>query len=199
MTEPFGKTLDELPDEVRRLLVEELDEGEEILWVDQPIPRRFAYRQIGTVLFGLLWTTFSLATTIAVLTGEIDGDLHPIGTPLFLVIGATLIASPLWALRNAKRMAYALTPRRVIVVHPSLMRGAVESYAAADLVHPTWTSWQPGDYGSIEFANPRDTSCGDPDGPWLQFNAISNVRRVKDLVKSVAAEAATTGREGAPA
>ena len=47
-----------IPKELRRKIENELQPGEFIRWVEQPIPRFFTAASIGGVLFAIPWTSF---------------------------------------------------------------------------------------------------------------------------------------------
>jgi hypothetical protein len=49
-----------LPYDVRATLNNELEPGERVEWMDQPIATRRARATISTVLFGIPWTAFSI-------------------------------------------------------------------------------------------------------------------------------------------
>lgn len=49
-----------IPKGVRRKIENELQPGEFIRWIEQPIPRFFTASSIVSVLFGIPWTSFSI-------------------------------------------------------------------------------------------------------------------------------------------
>jgi len=50
-----------IPRELRRKIDNELQPGEFIRWVEQPIPRCFTAASIVIVLFGILWTSLVIS------------------------------------------------------------------------------------------------------------------------------------------
>jgi hypothetical protein len=119
--------------EVRSRIQSELDSGERLLWAAQPEPKRFARGSIGLVLFGIPWTAFALFWIFMAsggFWGLVDGgfdfpreqgvfQIVSICFPLFglpfVLIGFGMLSTPYWARRKAKRTAYAVTDRRVIL------------------------------------------------------------------------------------
>jgi hypothetical protein len=114
----------ELEDKVKR----ELEAGESIRWMEQPIPRFFTPISTAVFLFGIPWTVFALFWEVIACWGvlgsisrykQVPGTLiFSIVFPLFglpfLLVGFGMLASPLWARRNALKTVYVITDRRAI-------------------------------------------------------------------------------------
>ncbi|MBF2058471.1 MAG: hypothetical protein IGQ45_14960 [Cyanobacterium sp. T60_A2020_053] len=49
-----------IPKQLRQTIEKELDTGEIIKWVEQPIARFFSAPSIGAVLFAIPWTSFAI-------------------------------------------------------------------------------------------------------------------------------------------
>lgn len=145
MSEPFLFGDSRLPDELDARVRSELDAGEQLLWVGQPRPNRFARQTIPLVLFGIPWTAFvifwiSMASFAVVNGGQNAGPPVLIGVcfPLFgvpfVLVGLGMLSSPYWFRRRARRTCYALTDRRAILWEAGFF-GSVEvrSYRPANL------------------------------------------------------------------
>lgn len=103
----------------------ELDPKERLRWARQPLPGRFAFsRSIAMVLMGLFFVVFSnlwmgIAATFGAAAGGTFGQVGQLfwmfGLP-FLIIGLCLVLSPIYRFIKARRMIYAVTDRRVIIL-----------------------------------------------------------------------------------
>lgn len=145
MSEPllFGDS--RLPDELDARVRSELDAGEQLLWVGQPRPNRFARQAIPFALFGVPFTAFAIFwITMASFGAKIGiqnaGPLGFLGVcfPLFgvpfVLVGLAMLSSPFWAGRKAKRTCYALTDRRAILFEAGMFRSVeIRSYRPAEL------------------------------------------------------------------
>jgi hypothetical protein len=107
----------DLQDEVER----QLEPGERIVWMEQPIPRFFTPQSTATFLFGIPFTAFALFWIYTAASGfrRSDPSKAPSGAfPLFgvpfILIGIALMLSPLWARRKAFKTVYVITDRRAI-------------------------------------------------------------------------------------
>ena len=106
----------ELDDKVKR----ELESGERILWMEQPIPRYFTAMSTGAFLFAIPWTAFAVfwmcgASGFKMPDFSKGGfSFFPLfGLPFFL-IGIGMLSSPLWSYRKAFKTVYVITDRRAI-------------------------------------------------------------------------------------
>jgi hypothetical protein len=114
----------ELSNRLRRKIDQELEAGETIEWMDQPIPRFFTLVSITAFLFGIPWTAFALFWMWLALGAEIPDfsqGLEPqhilslFGLP-FVFIGLGMLSSPFWTWRKAKNTVYLITNRRAICI-----------------------------------------------------------------------------------
>ncbi|QDT94346.1 hypothetical protein [Gimesia algae] len=111
----------QLPQYLQSLIQSELNEGEKIIWVGTPIPRRFCLRSIGLVLFGIPWTAFALfwiagAAGFKLPDFQKGFDFFPLFGIPFVLIGLGMLSSPLWMLRKARNTAYILTSNRAVIL-----------------------------------------------------------------------------------
>ncbi|MBX3390985.1 MAG: hypothetical protein KF691_16160 [Phycisphaeraceae bacterium] len=127
-----------LPKELRDALARELDPDEKLLWAGCPVAWRVAiggmtasvFLAIVALLFGIaffgialdLWHEFEKLRSAGLAPSPIDGPTKGrllVAASLGVVITASglfLLLSPLRILANAKKMIYALTNTRVLVV-----------------------------------------------------------------------------------
>ncbi len=116
MTEPTS-----LPRNLRSQVELELQSGECIVWLDQPIPGRLARSSLGILIFGIPWTAFAIfwVTMAAKGVSKSNGGaivwLFPLFGVPFILIGLGMLSSPYWVRRGARRTAYVITDRRAIL------------------------------------------------------------------------------------
>src|SRR6185437_12509968 len=104
----FGNS--ELPLELDERVRSELSEGEQLLWVGQPLPRRYVRSSIPIVLFGIPFTGFALfwmagASGVLFAGAAMNGGpggfaaflaCFPLFGLPFLIIGLGMLTSPYW-------------------------------------------------------------------------------------------------------
>lgn len=202
MSEPFLYGDSRLPDELDARVRSELDQGEQLLWVGQPRPSRFARATIPQVLFGIPWTAFAvLWTTMATWglwgkagpaqnagPGMLLGICFPLWGVPFILIGLGMLSSPLWARRRAKRTCYALTDHRAILLEAGTFRSVeVRSYRPAELTKMVRRENADGS-GDLVFeeairvqntTRSRNTAGSLDHG----FLGIDNVREIEELLR----------------
>lgn len=138
-----------LPEELDARVRSELSAGEQLLWVGQPRPDRFARASIPLVIFGLVFTGFAvfwMAAASGMLFGGFGGpngapggfglifSCFPLFGVPFVLVGLGMLTSPFWLRRLARRTCYALTDRRAIVWQARWFGGVeVRSYGPQDL------------------------------------------------------------------
>lgn len=197
-----------LPPELEARVRAELSGGEQLLWVGQPRPSRFARQGIPLVLFGIPWTAFALfwmGCASMPLLGWAGGgrNLAPGGGPgawfggffacfplfgvPFVLIGLWMLTSPYWLRRKAKRTFYALTDRRAILWEPGWFgSGEVRSYGPNQLTKTIRKDLSDGG-GDLVFEE-IVTVNRNSDGPTTSttrhgFMGIDNVRGVEELLR----------------
>jgi hypothetical protein len=107
-----------IPKELRRKIDNELEPGEFIRWVEQPIPRFFTATSIGT------WTGFAIfyMYVSGVKLALLREGLQPqnlfalFGVP-FVLFGFGMLSSPVWAWQAARKTVYLVTDKRAISIH----------------------------------------------------------------------------------
>jgi hypothetical protein len=177
-----------LPPELVKLVDRELESGEHVEWVAQPIPTRMARAAIPGVVFGILWTAFAIFWTSMAAKGmsHTGGGalrwLFPLWGVPFILVGFVMLTSPYWMLRRAKRIAYVLTERRAIVLSAGLRsKVSVRSFEPTALADIRRTERADGS-GDLVFSNDltrdsrgRSTAVG--------FLAIKDVKEVEERVR----------------
>jgi len=105
----------------------ELVAGERVVWAGRPNPAALARTRWPVAAAGLFFTLFSLFwLSMVVQIPFFRDDGPPLGFALIfpgvglvmLGIGMAMLASPIWYLRKANRMAYAVTDGRVLIIEP---------------------------------------------------------------------------------
>ena len=103
----------ELPDKLRQKVDKELEIGESIRWIGQPIPRFFTASSIGSFLFAIPWTGFVIFWVLGASKASIFFAMF--GIP-FLIVGFGMLSSPIWFWLSAKNTAYVITNKRALSI-----------------------------------------------------------------------------------
>ncbi len=194
-----------LPPAVAALAKAELNAGERVRWSDQPIPALYARRSLALALFGIPFTAFSvfwMAAASGFKAPELSRggfSFFPLFGLPFLLVGASLLLSPLWMRLAARRTAYVLTDRRAIVFSAKLLGAtSVRSFEPSSLKDLERIQRTDGS-GDLVFeriqqrdsdGNTRTTDVG--------FLAIADVKKVETLVKQLVDAASRSERVGTP-
>lgn len=116
----------------------ELLPEERLVWTGQPSPAALAHTRwpiaapgLFLVLFAAFWLAGALVVPLSIGDGPPHLFLLFFSLPGFaaLIIGLTMLFSPLWFARKAKHMAYAVTDTRVLIIEP----GRVQSFEPGDI------------------------------------------------------------------
>ena len=152
----------------------EMRAAERPLWVGYPIPGKFAIKTgMRALLFGIPWTAFCVVWELqAIRSGSIFMSLW--GIP-FIVIGFSMLASPLVQYWMAHRTIYVVSNQRLLILD-GLLRPSVKSFFPSDIGHLRVDEAKDGS-GSIIFSEKRTQ---DAEGGWnvekIGFIAIAKVR-----------------------
>ena len=114
----------QIPNKLRKKVHKELEVGESIRWVEQPIPRFFTASSIGSILFGIPWTSFALFWMWGALGFELPDiregiqpkDIFALFGLPFVLIGFGMLSSPIWVWLEARKTVYLITNRRAISI-----------------------------------------------------------------------------------
>lgn len=114
----------DLPRHERELLQNILLRDEELRWTGRPIPYYFQKETAGIVGFGVFWSMLCGLFTYLTLTmgDEVPQAVFFILGP-FDLVGLFLLCSPLFTHRKSKKIFYALTNKRAIIVEPGFFFG----------------------------------------------------------------------------
>src|SRR5262245_60481290 len=110
----------QIPYELREKVNRELDAGEQIQWLQMPVPRYFTPGATAGFLFGIPWTAFAIFWTAGASWGTSRaGDagffrVFPLFGVPFILIGLGMLSGPFWAHRKALKTVYVITNRRAI-------------------------------------------------------------------------------------
>lgn len=186
-----------LPKELRKRVETELQPGESIKWIAQPIPRFFTATSVVTVLFGIPWTCFALFWMWGAAGSEIPDlskGVQPqyifalFGLP-FLLIGFGMLSTPLWLWQTARETVYLITDRRAISIEKSLSTTTIRSYAPHELGH-VYRRERPDGTGDVIIVKRewRDSE-GDHMTEEVGFTGIRNPRDSERVLKQLAQKA----------
>ncbi len=94
---------------------DQLQRGETLVWAERPGPAARVRAKIMIGFFGVFFFSFSIFwESQAMASGEPFFALF--GIP-FIVVGAGLVLTPMWAYVEAKRwLYYAITDRRLLII-----------------------------------------------------------------------------------
>jgi len=179
-----------LPPRLRMLVENELQEGEKVVWLGQPIPRRFALGAIPIVLFGIPWTGFALFWMAGAAGFKIPDfkhgfDLFPLFGIPFVLIGFGMLSAPFWMMRAARRTVYVITDRRAIILAGGF-HTTVRSFDLARL-GDLRRRQRPDGSGDLIFERSLTyDSDGDRRSKDIGFLAIADVKGVEDLLRRLA-------------
>jgi hypothetical protein len=113
-----------MPRELRKKIDNELQPGEFIRWVEQPIPRFFTAASIGSILFGIPWTSFAIFWMCGASGFQLPDlreglqpqHLFPLFGLPFVLIGFGMLSSPIWVWQAARKTVYLVTDKRAISI-----------------------------------------------------------------------------------
>jgi hypothetical protein len=181
-----------LPDPLRALVESELQSGERVTWVGQPIPGRAMLGALPIVLFAIPWTAFSVFWIAGAAAGTAHSRdpgvfrMFPLFGLPFVLVGLGLLASPLWVRLTAKRTAYVITDRRAIVLAGGWAGSVtVRSFEPAQLTDLRRTQRSDGS-GDLVFT--QDVSRGNRGAirtTDVGFLAIADVKGAEERVRAL--------------
>lgn len=190
-----------LPPSLHALVEAELQPGERITWLGQPIPSRMARSTLPVVLFGIPWTAFALFWTAGAAwgTSQMEGgpglfSAFPLFGVPFILVGLGMLSSPFWASRKARRSAYVLTDRRALVFAAG-WRGSVtvRSFEPERLMDLRRKQYSDGTGDLVFTQDVRCDSEGHTRATDVGFLAVRDVSSVEALVRTLIQRRSSSG------
>jgi len=177
--------MSEMPHDIRDAVESERESGERLLWVGLPDPKRAVKAEWGMFAFGIPWTIFALfweLMAIGITLKSGFGILFLLFGLPFIGIGFAMLSAPFRAQQNIKRMIYAITDRRIMIIERKGATYKVHSYVpryATDLARTEHADGS-GDLAfSLNFR--RDTPQGMSGPPALW--GVADVRVVERIIR----------------
>ena len=182
-----------IPKELRRKIDNELQPEEFIRWVDQPIPRFFTAASIGSILFGIPWTSVAIFW-MWVASGSKLPDLREglqpqhlfplFGLP-FVFIGFAMLSSPIWEWQAARKTVYLVTDKRAISIQGGWST-TIRSYLS-DQLKDIYRKERADGTGDVIISIRRwKDSDGDNRNEEIGFLGVRNPREVENILKQLA-------------
>lgn len=114
--------VDELPTGLHAVVTEEIEPGEQIVWIDRPVPLISARGTIPSVLIAIPWTAMGVYLIAAAKgvgmrpfparAGETVGLLGM----MTVLMGLAMLSMPFWSMAKARGIVYVITNRRAIII-----------------------------------------------------------------------------------
>ncbi len=183
-----------LPPQLRSLVESEMQPGERITWMEQPIPSRMARKTLPIVLFAIPWTAFAVFWMAAAGWGTAKAEdghglfgIFPLFGVPFVLIGIGMLLSPLWARRNARRSAYVITDRRAILFTAGWSGSVTVRSFGPDRLTDLRRRQHADGSGDLVFAQDiHRNSDGERHSADVGFLAIREVKAVEELIRGLA-------------
>lgn len=185
---------DDLPDELKQRVADELAAGEKVAWAGRPDPAAFARGTWAVVLFGVPWTAFAVFWTAMAAgfggNGGGGGGVFAICFPLwgvpFILVGLGMLTSPYWARRTALGTVYVVTDRRAILFERAFRTLTVKSFLPDQLTRVYRVERSDGSGDVVLREDETRDSDGDRVVKKSAFVGIPDVRRVEALIRDLA-------------
>lgn len=175
-----------IPKELRRKIDNELEHREYIRWIEQPIPRFFTASSIGSVLFGIPWTSFAIFWMWGALGFKL---LALFGLP-FVLIGFGMLSSPLWVWQAARKTVYLITDKRAISIQGGWSTTTIRSYLP-DQLKDIYRKERADGSGDLVITIRRwKDNHGHQRSEEIGFLGVRNPREVEKILKQLAQNAA---------
>ena len=185
-----------IPKELRKKVDQELQPGEYIRWVEQPIPRFLTSSSIVTFLFAIPWTSFALFWIWGALGQELPNFKEGIqfqhifalfGLP-FVFIGLGMLSSPLWVWYTAKQTVYLITAQRAIIIQGGRST-TIRSYSPEQLKDVYRKEKADGSGDVIIAIRQWEDRKGNQRSEEIGFLGVRNSQEVEKLLKQLAQNA----------
>jgi len=183
----------QIPKEVRQKIDRELQPGESIRWVDQPVAQMFTSASLPILFFAIPWTSFAIFWMWGALgfkVPDLSRGIQPehlfalFGVP-FVLIGLGMLSSPFWAWKAARKTVYLITNKRAILIQSGVST-TIRSYTPAQINH-TYRKEGKNDIGDVIIAVRKwKDSDGDQMTEEIGFISIRNPQEVEKMLKNLA-------------
>lgn len=187
MNRTFGGDVYELSAELRRLVDNELDRDERLVWLAQPDPKAFTRGYWPIQLFGIPFTAFSVFWIT--MAASMGGGLFALFGLPFVLVGSGMLSAPYWGRRWARKSVYAITDKRAIVFKQEWNGMSIRSFRPEQLGSIERRQHADG-AGDLIFTREISSYGGNNSGPRITpigFLGVANVKQVEDLVEQLAA------------
>lgn len=183
-----------LPLSLRAQVEAELEPGEGLRWVEQPLAGRAARMALPAVVFAIPWTGFALFWIWAASRGSahISGpfQLFPLFGLPFVLIGLGLFSSPFWAVRAAQRTVYVVTDRRALVIRGGFGSGVSVRSFEPEKLGDLRREQRPDGSGNLVFGQDLNVNqSGRRYASSYGFMAVPDVRAAEEQVLALARHA----------
>ncbi|MBE9222680.1 hypothetical protein IQ215_08210 [Cyanobacterium stanieri LEGE 03274] len=182
-----------IPKQLRQTIEKELDRGEIVKWVEQPIAYFFSGASITAVLFGIPWTSFAVFWMWGALGFQLPNfqqGTQPeylfalFGVP-FVIIGFLMLSTPVWQWQTMRSTVYVITNKRAIMIQGS--RTMVIRSFTPEQVKDVYRREKPDGSGDVILGMRRwKDSDGDTRSEEIGFVSLRNVRKVENMLRELA-------------
>ena len=168
----------------------ELSQNESIIWAATPLARYLTTKSIGTVLFGIPWTLFSLFWIAGAAGFQIPrfggaDALFPLFGIPFVLVGLYMLAYPIQNYRNAFKTCYLLTDRRALTFEPEWGKTVVRSFRPQELTAVYRKKASDGSGDLIFNAKRWKDNDGQSHSEEIGYISIASVREVEKLLTAM--------------
>ena len=183
----------QLPNKLRQKIDKELQPGETLIWIEQPIPRFFTAKSITSFLFAIPWTSFAIFWIWGALGFQLPDlreGIQPqhlfacFGIP-FVLIGLGMLSSPLWVWQAAKKTVYLITNQRAISIEGGMIF-TIRSYSPEQLKDLYRKERKDGSGDVIILTRQWRDSDGDKQSEEIGFLGVRHPGEVENMLKRLA-------------
>ena len=178
------------PPQLQEALDRELEHGERGKWAGMPKPRLFTPASVGSFLFAIPWTGFSVfwicgAAGFKIPEFNKPQDLFPLFGLPFLLIGLGMLSAPWWSYRSAFRTLYAITNQRAVIIKQGMSSNTVRSFTPSDLFDLEKVERRDGS-GDVLFDLPRGMASNNAGRALAGFFGVDDARSVEHMLRELA-------------
>jgi hypothetical protein len=183
----------QIPKEVRQKIDRELQPGESIRLVEQPVAQMFTSASLPVLFFAIPWTSFSIFWICGASGFKVPDfsrgiqpeHLFPLFGIPFVLIGLGMLSSPFWAWQAARKTVYLITNKRVILIQSGVST-TIRSYTPAQINHTYRKEGRNGIGDVIIAVRKWKDSDGDQMTEEIGFIGIRNPQEVEKMLRNLA-------------